>query len=78
MNIIEVKDLTTEILLSLWQRASEQEIGTAIKTDRKQDLLNRLYSARQSSGGFENIIICQPGAFPDQLWLTKKTVELEG
>lgn len=69
--------VTHDDCIALWHRASTSEIGIEIKTDDKRSLMNQLYEARKVSGGFENVCIVQPGPYPDALWLTRKTVELE-
>lgn len=61
--------------LSLWKKASEAEIGIAVKTPNKTTLLTRLYEVRKEFGGYENISICQPERFADELWLVKRTIE---
>ena len=70
-------EITNEACLRLWQRAARQEFGIAIKTNDKRGWTTKLYEVRKASGGFDNIVICNPGRFPDELWLVKRSVRME-
>lgn len=64
-------------LLPLWQRAKELEFGLAIRTKDKKYTKVELYKARQSSGdrSLDELILISPDG--DELFIVKKTVELD-
>lgn len=66
-----------EILMKIWYQALGAEIGIAIPTDRRTNLSNELYVARQKMGDPElmNLTIQQP-AKSDELWICHKSVEI--
>ena len=72
--------MSPDIAMEIWTRASEQEFGIAlsVRPEDKVSITNLLSRVRKSSGNRElmNLIVVQPGSFPDQIWLVKKTVEL--
>ena len=66
-----------EILMTLWYRALEAEIGIAIPTDRRRDMANEMYVARGKMADPElmNLTIQQP-AKSDEIWICHKSVEI--
>ena len=72
--------MTPDIALAIWSRAKEQEFGVAIEVrhEDKVSVNQLLTSVRKKAGDRDlmNLMIVQPGSFPNQLWLVKKTVEL--
>ncbi len=72
--------MTPDIALAIWSRAKDQEVGVAIEVrpEDKVSVNQLLTSVRKKSGDRDlmNLMIVQPGSFPNQLWLVKKTVEL--
>lgn len=73
--------LSHTLLLAIWARASAQEFGTAVelKPEDKLAYVNGLYEVRKASGdqSLDNLMLVQPGRYPNQIWLVKKTVELD-
>lgn len=73
--------LSHTLLLSIWQRASAQEFGTAVevKPEDKLAYVGGLYEVRKASNdqSLDNLMLVQPGRYPNQIWLVKKTVELD-
>ena len=69
--------LDPEIGLVLWTRASEAEIGIAVKTPNKPLLKSELYRLRQEAQdpALDAIIICDPKG--DEIFLVKKATELD-
>lgn len=61
--------------LALWARASATEIGIAIRSADKPLLKTLLYEARKTSGGFDNIMVCD--VVGEELWMVKKETRLE-
>ena len=71
-------ELSLSTVIALWERASQEEIGIAIEVEpgKFQIVMNKLYNVRKEQGGFEDIMICAPPG-KKELWMVKKTVELE-
>lgn len=69
--------LDPQIAIALWARACEAEIGIAVRSKKKSFLKSELYRIRQESGNpeFEKIIICDPKG--DEIFMCKKTTELD-
>lgn len=63
--------------LGWWYQAAEAEIGVSIKTDDRQKLTAVLYEARSEAQDpvLAEIMMMQIG--PDELFLIKKSTELE-
>lgn len=68
-----------ETYLRYWIAAAEQEIGIEIKTDPDDVklLVNLLYDARNTFGGYEELMILQPNP-PGTIFIrTKELGELD-
>lgn len=61
----------------LWYQALEQELGIAVEPSDKPSFLNCMYDARISAADpeLEKIVICNPKG--KEVFLVKKTVELD-
>lgn len=66
-----------DILMTLWYRALEAEIGIAVPTDRRLAMANELYVARgkMNDPNLMELTIQQP-AQSDELWICHKSVEI--
>lgn len=69
--------LTSALVLPLWYRALETEIGIGIRTDDRRALQTALYRARDEHNDpdLQRLIMFMPNN--DEVWLCKKEVELE-
>lgn len=69
--------LPAEAYLQYWQTASEEEIGLHITVEPNDQILlvNALYEARKTFGGFENLMIFQPPP-AGTVYIARETVEL--
>lgn len=69
--------LAPETYLQFWEAASGYEYGIEVKVppDDHAKMLNALYEARKTFGGYEDVIIFSP---PPQgtIFMMKNTVEL--
>lgn len=65
-----------EVILALWHRAMQAEIGISIKTNEPRLLMQELYRIRQKSNEpeLEEVILCRP--IDGNIWLVKKATEL--
>lgn len=76
-------NLTPDVAISFWKAAAEAEIGIAIQMadpSQVKTVRERLYKARAENPSFEfeNIMIVLPGGDrTNEVWLIKKTTELE-
>ena len=70
--------MSDEILLALWQQATEAEIGIGVTIDEddRKWFVNHLYRVRQESGieELEEIILLLPKL--DEIFLCKKQTNL--
>lgn len=66
-----------EVLMTLWYRALEAEIGIAIPSSDRRMMANEMYVARGKMGDPQlmELTIQQP-AKSDQLWVCHKSVEI--
>lgn len=71
--------LSPETYLQFWQEAAGFEHGLEVKVhpDDTIKFINAMYECRQTFGGFEDMIICQPQP-PGTIFIMKNTVELPG
>lgn len=72
--------LTPQTGLALWRKALEEEIGISFPCppESLNSYKTRLYEWRQESGdsSLDEIMICTPPGIAE-IWMVKKTVELE-
>lgn len=66
-----------DILMTLWYRALEAEIGIAIPSSDRRSMANEMYVARGKMGDPQlmELTIQQP-AKSDELWVCHKSVEI--
>jgi hypothetical protein len=60
--------------LNFWQEAEKQEFGILVEVASEEDkrlLVNALYACKRATGGFENLMIAQPGV--TTFFIVKKT-----
>lgn len=70
---------TLPIIQALWTRALEAEFGIAVETEDKPLILNLLYEQRKRmlNPALADLVIIKPGRYPKELWIVKKSVEME-
>ncbi len=62
--------------LNFWEEAKAQEFGLLVECATEQDkrlLVVALYECRKQSGGFEELMILQPGT--KEIFIAKKTLQ---
>lgn len=67
---------TDDLLLNLWTRALDCEIGLGLTVSDRKFFINNLYRVRQESGSAElqQLIIMQPNE-PSEIFICKKHQE---
>jgi hypothetical protein len=74
---MSLRDTCTSIL---YRALHEEEIGLRVEINQKDKphFLNEFYAARKDMADpeLDKLIILQPGPFPNELWIAKKSVEL--
>lgn len=63
--------------LAYWHRARSEEFGVALRVDDRRGIQKILYDARTEAAdpALQEIMMVMPKG--DEIWLIKKTVELE-
>jgi hypothetical protein len=71
--------LAPETYLQFWQEGQSLEFGLEVKVhpDDQTKFVNALYEARDTFGGFEDMMIFQPQP-PGTIFIMKNTTELPG
>lgn len=72
---------TPSFLLTLWTSALEFEIGIAVPINRKDldKLRPMMYQVRKAAKNpeLEKLMLCMPPKGIDEIWIVKKSVELD-
>lgn len=69
--------LAPETYLQFWQEAAGFEFGLEVKVhpDDQPKFINSLYEARNTFGGFDDMIVMQPMP-PGTIFIMRNTVEM--
>lgn len=74
--------MTPDFALACWSRALTEEIGIILTLSNvadKREIERLLYQARKAAGdpALDEIRLARPGDNPLELWLIKKTTDME-
>jgi hypothetical protein len=69
--------MNPELLHGILAKAIEQELGLVVETDDPHQLANRLYEYMKANPEFKVLSIAERPARPKELFIKKKSAELD-